>query len=252
MSKLTHRPEGNFSFYASSRIYCTGSVADKGYSMANATFRDPLPLAKGFAAIQKHLQGIGRPMAALAGLQLRMAKPLSFDGFGTLSDQYVKLLDKYGIRVGEKASTTRTNVTIDRADIAPKVPSIYAFTYTVPGARSSGRKSFIGSGNGEVKGNSRKDIIALGKTNANGMRAKAEYVMGQINAQLSDLGVSWSDVNNTSLYTVRTVDSYIEDAILGAMGPAARYGVHWMFTRPPIDEIEFEIDVRGTSQELFL
>jgi hypothetical protein len=252
MSKLVNRPEGNFSFLPGSGIYCRGSVADKGYSMAHATFQSTLPLAKGFAAIQKHLSSVGRPMAALCGVELRIGKPLSFEGFGALSATYIKLLDKYGLRIGDNATTTRTNVAIERADLAPKEASIFAFTYTIPGARGGKRKAFVGSGIGELNGGTRKDIIALGKTNARAMRQKTEWVMGAINVQLGKLGVRWSDVSNANVYTVHGVDSYIEDAILGAMGPAARYGVHWMFTRPPIEDIEFELDVRGVSQELYL
>jgi hypothetical protein len=249
---MIHRPEGNFSFYPSSSIYCRGSVADAGYSLAHATFHKPLPLAVAFRAIQSHLVGIGRPMQALCGIELRIAKPLSFDGFGSLSRTYTKLLDTYGIRVGEHATTTRTNVALERADLAPKAPSVFAFTYTIPGERGGKRKSFIGSGIGELNGSSRKDIIALGKTTPKAMRQKAEWVMMALNKQLDALGVKWSDVSNTNVYTAHGIDAYVEDAILGTMGPAARYGIHWMFTRPPIEEIEFEVDVRGGSQELFL
>jgi hypothetical protein len=252
MTKLISRPEGNFSYLPGSTIYCRGAVADKGFSMAHATFKAPVPLARAFADIKTHLYSIGRPMQALAGLELRIPKPLSFDGFGALSVQYTKLLDKFGLRVGADATTTRTNVALERIDLAPKQPGVYGFTYTIPGARGGGRTGFIGSGIGELDGNDRNAIIALGKTNDKAMRAKAEWVMSAIAAQLAELGVKWSDVSNTNIYTVHGVDKYVEDVVLGVMGPAARYGVHWMFTRPPIDEIEFELDVRGTSQELFL
>jgi predicted dehydrogenase len=39
-------------------------------------------------------------------------------------------------------------------------------------------------------------------------------------------------------------------AILSRMRAAAIHGVHWHFSRPPIEEIEFEMDLRGTSTEL--
>ncbi len=252
MPKLTHRPEGNFSYLPGSAIYCRGAVADKGYTMAHATFSAPVPLAQGFAQIKSHLKAIGRPMQALAGLELRIAKPLTFEGFGALSAEYVRLLDRFGLRAGENATTTRTNVALERDDIAPKQPSIYGFTYTIPGARSVKRKGFVGSGIGELNGSTRESIIALGKTSARAMRTKAEFVMGAIAAQLASLGVTWNDVSTATVYTALGVDSYIEDVVLGVMGPAARHGVRWMFTRPPIEDIEFEVDVRGTSQELFL
>lgn len=252
MTKLTHRPEGNFSYLPGSGIYCRGAVADKGYTLAHATLRNPTPLAAGFKAIQQHLDGVGRPMQALCGLELRIAQPLTFDGFGALSADYIKLLNKYNLRDGDNATSTRTNVAIERADLAPKAPSIYGFTYTIPGARSGNRKSFIGSGIGELNGGGRKDIIQLGKTSPKAMAIKAKWVMDAINVQLERLSVKWTDVSQTTVYTVHTIDAYVEDVILGGMGPAARYGFHWMYTRPPIVELEFEVDVRGASQELFL
>jgi hypothetical protein len=249
---LTPRPEGNFSYLPGSGIYTRGAVANRGYSFAHATFQSPVPLAKAFSAIKKHLEGLGRPMQALAGLELRIDKPLTFDGFGQLSGDYIKLLEKYDLRQGDKATTTRTNVALEPSSLAPKVPSVFAFTYSIPGARAHKRASFIGSGIGELDGGTRKDIIMVGKTTPKALRAKAEWVMGAINVQLSKLGVTWADVSNTNVYTAHSVDSYMSDVLLGTMGPAARYGFHWMVSRPPIAEIEFELDVRGVSQELML
>ena len=47
MAKLTPRPQGNFSYLPGSGTYCRGVVADKGYTLAHATLRTPLPLAQG-------------------------------------------------------------------------------------------------------------------------------------------------------------------------------------------------------------
>jgi hypothetical protein len=247
MPKLTSRPEGNFSFLADSRIFCTGAVADKDHTMAHATFKAPIPLARGFAAIADYMQAIGRPMTAVAGLELRINKPLSFDGFRALSATYIKLLDKYGLRVGEHATTTRTNVAIEPIALAPKTPSIYGFTFTIPGARDGNRAGFVGSGIGELDGGTRDKIVQLGKTSPKAMRIKAEWVMNAVKAQMGSLGVKWNDVSHTNLYTVRSVDSYFGDVIVATMGAPSRYGVNWLYSRPPIEEIEVEVDVRGTA-----
>ena len=252
MANLTPRPNGNFSYLPGSGIYCRGAVADPGFTLVHATLQKPAPLAQGFALIQQHLAGMGRLTSSLCGLELRIAQPLTFDGFGALSASYIKLLDQYALRDGVNATTTRTNVAIEPAALGPKTPSIYGFTYTVPGDRPGGRKGFIGSGIGELTGGARKDIVLVGKTSPRAMREKAKWVMGAIGVQMKKLGVKWQDVSVTTVYTALSIDSYIDDVIVGGMGPAARYGVHWIYSHPPIKEIEFEIDIRGTSQELFL
>lgn len=244
MAKLTPRPDGDFSYLPGSGTYSRGVVANKGFTLVHATFRTPLPLAQGFKAIVAHLASIGRPAQAFCGAELRIAEPFTTEGFATFNKTYIALLDKHGLRNGEQATGTRTNVAISGA-IAPKSPSVFAFTYTVPGARDGGRKSFIGSGLGEVN-------TFPGKSSPKAMAAKAANVMAALNDQLAALGTKWTDVSQTSMYTVRSVDSYVQDVVLAGMGPAARYGLHWFVAAPPILDLEFEVDIRGVSQELFL
>ena len=244
MTKLTPRPDGNFSYLTGSGTYSRGVVADKGFTLVHATLRAPLPLAQGFKAITAHLESIGRPAQAFCGAELRIAAPFTAEAFAAFNKTYITLLDKHGLRNGEQATGTRTNVALS-GEIAPKSPSVFAFTYTVPGVRAGGRKSFIGSGLGEVN-------VQTGKSSPKAMAAKAANVMGALNEQLLALGAKWTDVSQTSMYTVRTVDSYVNDVVIAGMGPAARFGLHWFVAAPPILDLEFEVDLRGVSQELFL
>jgi hypothetical protein len=94
--------------------------------------------------------------------------------------------------------------------------------------------------------------VQTGKSSPKAMAAKAANVMGALNEQLLALGAKWTDVSQTSMYTVRTVDSYVNDVVIAGMGPAARFGLHWFVAAPPILDLEFEVDIRGVSQELFL
>ena len=105
MANLTPRPNGNFSYLPGSGIYCRGAVADPGFTLVHATLQKPAPLAQGFALIQQHLAGMGRLTSSLCGLELRIAQPLTFDGFGALSANYIKLLDQYVLRDGVNGLT---------------------------------------------------------------------------------------------------------------------------------------------------
>ena len=53
------------------------------------------------------------------------------------------------------------------------------------------------------------------------------------------------------IYTVHNITPFLQSAILDRMGVAARLGVHWHLSRPPVDDIEFEMDLRGVAKESF-
>jgi hypothetical protein len=251
---FTQRPEGNFQFIPGGATYCTGVVAHPGYGIAHATFRQPTPLVQAFETARQHLAALGRPMAALCGAEVRIPEPLTFDGFGALNKGYIALLEEHGLMLDGKGTLTRTNVAPLPASVAPAEPCLYAFSYTFPESPVNTRPSFVGSGMGELRPGpaTRENIVRAGETTPEAMRAKAEYVMSEMDAQLGKLGVTWTDVTNVNLYTAHPVHAFLEDVVLETLGPAAIYGVHWFFSRPPIVEIEFEADARGTRQELFL
>lgn len=247
------RPEGNFSYLEGSGTYCRGALAAEGYALAHATFRDVVPIAQAFAAIRQHLAAVGRPVAALCGAELRVPQPLTFEGFAAFNTIYIAQLDAFGLRQGERATMTRTNVAPLPAAIAPREPGVYGFTYTVP-AQGVARRAFIVSGAGELRpGVSTRDgIVRVGETTPDAMREKAEFVMAAIQASMDALGATWGDVTQANLYTAYVDGGYLDDAVWAAIGPAARYGLHWMYSKPPIEEIEFELDARGAREELFL
>jgi hypothetical protein len=84
------------------------------------------------------------------------------------------------------------------------------------------------------------------------MREKAKYVLEVMAARLKDLGVAWTDVTATNVYTVFNLDPLLKDTILPALREAARHGVRWHFARPPITGIDFEMDIRGVRREITL
>ena len=251
---MNHRPEGNFSYLEGSGTYCRGAIADEGYMLVHATFRNVIPVTQAFDAIRRHLESVGRPMAALCGAEVRVPQPLTFEGFADFNKTYIALLDQYGLRQDGRATMTRTNVAPLPVAIAPAEPGLFAFTYTAPRSLRDDRRAFIISGAGELKDGppTRESIVRVGETTPDAMREKAEFVMASIQGTLNALGAKWEDVTNVNLYTAYVEGGYLDEAVFARIGPAARYGVHWMYSKPPIQEIEFELDARGTSEELFL
>jgi hypothetical protein len=84
------------------------------------------------------------------------------------------------------------------------------------------------------------------------MREKAAYVMGCMSERLGGLGVGWDDATAVDVYTVHDLFPLLRSHILSAARGAARHGVNWRFARPPILDIEFEMDVRGVRTERIL
>lgn len=69
--------------------------------------------------------------------------------------------------------------------------------------------------------------------------------------RLSALGGDWSRVTAIEVYTPQPIHGLVDD-MLGPAGPAAIHGVRWFPSRPPIQGLEFEMDLRGVGRELVL
>lgn len=74
--------------------------------------------------------------------------------------------------------------------------------------------------------------------------------MDLMDSRLKGLGVAWPMVSRVNVYTAHSLTELLPKVILNRIGPAAMHGVHWHYSRPPIDEIEYEMDVRGTVTEM--
>ena len=67
---------------------------------------------------------------------------------------------------------------------------------------------------------------------------------------MAPLGKSWSDVTATQVYTVFDIHSYLADEFVRRGATAG--GLIWHFARPPVQGLDFEVDVRGVSHELVI
>jgi hypothetical protein len=44
----------------------------------------------------------------------------------------------------------------------------------------------------------------------------------------------------------------LQEVITPQAGPATLHGIRWFYTRPPIVEIEYEMDLRGVVHEVYV
>jgi hypothetical protein len=226
--------------------YSSGVVAMPGFAIERARLARALPLAEGFAAVERHLASRGRSTLAFCACELRSPAPFTEQGFVEFNRGYVTTLERWGLYRDGVNPVARTNVC--PALEAPRVPSLYAFSYTVPVADA--RTSFVVAGGGEASeggASYRERIVRLGDTSPEGLRAKARFVVAAMEQRLAALGVAWSDATATHAYTVHDIGALVRDEIV-ARGAAA-HGLVWHFARPPVVDLEFEMDVRGVPVE---
>jgi hypothetical protein len=247
---LIENKRGNYSFLKGIAPYSAGVLADVGFEVVHVRFRRYLPLQAGFDAIKGHLKGSGRPLQAVCGMELRSPKPFSFTGFNQFNASYIDVLKQWDVLFDGMNPVARTNV-------APQVnppgqPSLYGFSYTIPSKAT--RRTFVVAGAGELPEGSLdpRDVVRRGESTAAAVQEKARFVMGLMEGRLRGLGVGWGDVTVSEIYTVHDIRPFLEEELLNRLGDGGAHGLTWHYSRPPIETIEYEMDLRGCVTEFVI
>jgi len=246
MAETASFDAGNYRYIRGPFQYSAGVAADPGYAIVRMRFRRPVSLTDGFAVIEESLAAHDRPLTAFCACELRSPAPFTEQGFIDFNRDYVGTLEAWGLYKDEENPVARSNVCPEVNP--PGEPGFHAFSYTVP--VESQRSSFIISGAAEAAegpGPYRDRIIRLGDSSPDAMAEKARFVLGQLEARMRDLGVGWPDVTATQAYTIHPIHSFLADEII-ARG-AADHGLTWHYARPPVDGLDYEMDVRGVASE---
>jgi hypothetical protein len=239
-------PAGGYRYIPGVFQYSAGVAADPGFQIDRVTFRRPVPLREGFDRIAAHLRAEGRPLAAFCACELRSPEPMSEALFRAFNKLYVGVLSDWGIVADGRNPVARSNVCpeLDK----PSEPSFHAFSFAVPADGAA--PTFVVAGSGEVpegKDNYRDHIVRPGDTSPGGLRAKADYVLGEMERRLASLGHGWADTTAVQVYTVHDLHPFLGDAIV-ARG-AAPLGLTWQFCRPPVAGLDYEMDCRAIAVE---
>ena len=237
--------QGGYRYIPGVFQYSAGVAALPGHQIERVRFAEPVPLKQGFKRIAAFLADAGRPLTAFCACELRSPAPFSEQGFAAFNQAYVGVLAEWGLFDGETNPVARSNVCpeID----PPSEPSFHAFAYI---RESGGAPSFVVAGSGEApegKGNYADHLVARGDVSAGGLREKARFVLGEMERRMSMLGAGWRQTTAVQLYTVHDIHGFLADEIVRR--GAARHGLTWHFNRPPVVELEYEMDCRGLSFE---
>lgn len=242
-------PSGNYRFLPGIAPYSCGVVSSPGFEIVHVTLQRPIAYREGFEKIAEYLSSVSRPKAALCAIALRSPQPFTFQGFADFNAEYAAILQRWGVFVNGVNPVARTNV----APVIhpPSEPALYGFCLTMPCANNKS-PTFVVAGAGELPEGllSRDGIVGLGDTSPEGLAIKAHFVMDLMETRLHGLGVDWPLVSTVNVYTAHSLTPLLPEIVLGRMGTTSIHGTTWHFSRPPIAEIEYEMDVRGTRTEL--
>ena len=255
MSEVPVFEAGGYRYIKAVFQYSGGVAAQPGYEIERARFAKPLRLADAYAAVEARLKALGRPTTAFAACELRSPDPFTEQGFYDFNKVYVQTLERWGIYKGGDQPVNpvaRTNVC--PMYHKPSEPVMYAFSYTVPTQGKAARGSFITAGGGDRNAAAGKTpqetIVRYGDTSPEGLRAKVEYVVNEMERRLTLLGFSWQDAMTAEAYTVQNIGHLVGD-MLAARG-ACEGGLVWTYARPPVVGLEYEMDVRGAAREIVI
>jgi hypothetical protein len=246
MSMVSAFAAGNYRFIPAVFQYSSGAAADPGFEIERVRFDRLLPLAEGFAAAADYIRSAGRPLTSFCACELRSPAAFTEDGFRAFNEHYVETLAEWEIYDGATNPVARSNVCpeID----PPAEPSFYAFSFTRPKAHAP--PSFVIAGGAEARegaGSYVERTVRYRDLSPEGIKDKVRFTVGQMEGRMAVFGFSWRDTSAVQAYTIRDFHPVLADELVRR--GAARSGLTWHFARPPVVDLEFEMDCRRVTRE---
>jgi hypothetical protein len=247
-------PAGNYRFIPAVFQYSSGVAADAGFEIERVCFERWLPLAEGFAKAAEYIRSAGRPLTSFCACELRSPAAFTEAGFLAFNQHYVKTLAEWGIFDGTTNPVARSNVCpeID----PPAEPSFYAFSFTRP-SQTNGRAAgtaaapaFVIAGGAEARGGSGsypERIVRYRDLSADGLKEKVGFTVREMESRLEAFGFGWKDTTGVQAYTVHDFHPAMTEELVRR--GAVRSGLTWHFARPPVVDLEYEMDCRRVTRE---
>ena len=251
--ELIENSAGNYRFLVGIAPYSAGVIAMPGYEIVHVTLRHSLPWKEGFQRIERFLKEQGRPLEALCATELRAPAPFTFDGFVEFNGLYQEQLAEWGLLLDGRNPIARTNVA--PAIEPPRVPSLDAFSYTMPAETLGARPTFVVAGAGDLRDQAdlrAEGIVRPGETSVNALQEKASVVFEVMSDRLFGLGCDWSHCTTMNVYTAFPLHPVITHVLTDSAGSALKRGIVWHYSYPPIQGLSFEMDLRGMRQKVYL
>lgn len=242
-------PSGSFRFLPAISTYSAGFAANDGFEITALRLHDCPTLAKGFESVDKEIHRRGLDPTALAGLQLRSPGAFSFEEFAVFNDEYRESLIRRGLIIDGVNPISRTNVI--PIDQGPAFPTI-AVAFIVHPSQGQGGSDFIVAGAGEVDGElGAENIVARGDLSQKGLSLKVDCVLMIMLERLHALGASGESPTTVNVYTAHEITG-LSGMIEKKLPTVSKNGYSAWLARPPVQEIEFEMDCARFSNWTFI
>jgi hypothetical protein len=145
---------------------------------------------------------------------------------------------------------------VARSNVCPEIdppsePSFYAFSFTRPSQSTA--PSFVIAGSGESQeGNASyaERTVRYRDISPEGIAEKVRYVVGVMEKRMGEFGFGWKDATATQTYTIHDFHHVLAEALVRR--GAARAGLTWHFARPPVIDLEYEMDCRRVLREVVI
>jgi hypothetical protein len=237
---------GNYRFIPAVFQYSSGAAADSGFEIERVRFDKLVPLAEGFAQAARYIQAVGRPLTSFCACELRSPAAFTEDGFRKFNEHYVKTLAEWGIYDGTTNPVARSNVCpeID----PPSEPSFYAFSFTRP--LEGVTPTFVIAGGAEARGGAGtypERIVRYRDLSPDGIKEKVRFTTGAMEERMDAFGFTWKDTTGVQAYSIRDFHPVLADELVRR--GALRSGLTWHFARPPVIDLEYEMDCRRVMRE---
>ncbi len=242
---------GNYRFIPAVFQYSSGACAMDGFAIERVRFDQLLPLAEGFARAAQYMKSAGQRLTSFCACELRSPAAFTEAGFLAFNQHYVKTLGEWGIFDGATNPVARSNVCSEIDP--PKEPSFYAFSFVRPveGQRRAAQPDFVIAGGAEARGGSGsypERIVRYRDLSPDGLKEKVGFVVREMESRLAEFGFGWKDTTATQAYTVHDFHPAMTEELVRR--GATRSGLTWHFARPPVVDLEFEMDCRRVGREV--
>jgi hypothetical protein len=244
---------GNYRFIPAVFQYSSGAAAFSGFEIERVRFDRLTPLAEGFAQAAKYIQAAERPLTSFCACELRSPAAFTEAGFLAFNQHYVETLADWGIFDGTTNPVARSNVCpeID----PPSEPSFYAFSFTRrrQGAGVAATPDFVIAGGAEARGGPGsypERIVRYRDLSADGLKEKVGFTVREMESRLAAFGFGWKQTTAAQAYTIHDFHPVLADELVRR--GAARSGLTWHFARPPVIDLEFEMDCRRVTREIVI
>ena len=248
--RLVANPKGGYRFLPGGFPYSSGVIATEGHEIVHVTLTHPLPWREGLESVRRSLESIGCERHALCAVELRCPEPFPLQGFLDFNKEYRAVLEEWDMLVDGENPVARTNV----SPVAnpPEESMIYGFSYTE--ASEVTRPTFVISGAGEILHSDLEErrLLRLGETSEDAMLEKAACVVEIMGLRLDRLGAKGEHLTSIDVYTAHPLQRILDETLIAGLPAAAGLGVRWFYSRPPVIDIEFEMDMRGVRRDIVL